>query len=211
MSDVSSMFIVYLLELLTWHDDPYSQQVVKELYNASKKAAQWHIAESTAEGFPSQLVDTYDILGLNAYPYDAYTGGFHLLAMKAAETLAYAMSMYSLLHVNLFLYFHSVTCLYYVDDAEFAEECNKAFVRGQQALDRILWNETARHYNAYTPNKPSHTTGVQSRGAGTDTQKRYGANVTYEANPDPLGAIMTDTFYSQVICCSEMNVKYVHL
>ena len=95
MSDVSSMFIVYLLELITWHDDPYSQQVVKDLYNASKKAAQWHIDESIAEGIPGHLVDTYDVLALGAYPYDAYTGGFHLLAMKAAETLANKMSTYS--------------------------------------------------------------------------------------------------------------------
>ena len=194
MSDVSSMFIVYLLELITWHDDPYSQQVVVDLYNASKKAAQWHIAESTADGIPSHLVDTYDILGLNAYPYDAYTGGFHLLAMKAAETLAYKMK-----------------------DTEFAEECHKAFVRGQQALDRLLWNETARHYNAYTYNtadngrdshKPSPTRysdvhdGEQ---VGTDT---HGANGTRETAIDPPGAIMTDTFYSQVsIECAGL---YVH-
>jgi non-lysosomal glucosylceramidase len=96
MSDVSSMFIVYLLELLTWHNDPYSQQVVQDLYNASKKAAQWHMDESAAEGIPGHLVDTYDILGLAAYPHDAYSGGFHLLAMRAAEALAYRMSMYSL-------------------------------------------------------------------------------------------------------------------
>ena len=93
MSDVSSMFIVYLLELLTWHDDPYSWQVVKDLYNVSKKAAQWHMEESFTDGIPSYMVDTYDVLGLGAYPYDAYTGGFHLLAMKAAETLAYEMGM----------------------------------------------------------------------------------------------------------------------
>ena len=91
MSDVSSMFIVYLLELLTWHDDPYSRQVVKDLYNASRKAAQWHMNESTTDGIPGHLVDTYDILHLMAYAHDAYTGGFHLLAMKAAETLAYKM------------------------------------------------------------------------------------------------------------------------
>ena len=96
MSDVSSMFIVYLLELLTWHDDPYSQQVVRDLYNASKKAAQWQLAESAADGIPSHLVSTYDIVGLTRYPHDAYGGSFHLLAMKAAETLAYKMSMYIL-------------------------------------------------------------------------------------------------------------------
>ena len=96
----------------------------------------------------------------------------------------------------------------------FAEECHKAFIRGQQALDRLLWNETARYYNAYTqynPNDSRHLhksptwyTDVHDGEAVTD--ERYEANVTYEADPDPLGAIMTDTFYSQV-CSSEMNVR----
>ncbi|XP_019862650.1 PREDICTED: uncharacterized protein LOC109591341 [Amphimedon queenslandica] len=159
MSDVSSMFIVYLLELLTWHDDPYSQQVVRDLYNASKKAAQWHMSVSTAEGIPIHMVDTYDVLRLESYPYDTYSGSFHLLAMKAAETLAYAMG-----------------------DIEFAETCQKAFITGQQALDRLLWNETARYYNAYT---------LQTETDGID-----------KADTDPLGAIMTDTFYSQVLAYS---------
>ena len=179
MSDVSSMFIVYLLELLTWHDDPYSQQVVVDLYNASKKAAQWHITESTANGIPSHLVDTYDVVGLAAYPHDAYTGGFHLLAMKAAEILAYKMK-----------------------DTEFAEECHKAFVRGQQALDQLLWNETGRHYNAYTYNTADNSKDFHNpaptRYFDLHDGEQVGANGTHEVATDPPGAIMTDTFYSQV-------------
>lgn len=72
--------------------------------------------------------------------------------------------------------------LYYVDDIEFAETCQKAFITGQQALDRLLWNETARYYNAYT----------------------LETDVIDKTDTDPLGAIMTDTFYSQV-CIKEIN------
>ncbi len=91
MSDVSSMFIVYLLELLTWHDDSYTQQVVKDLWPNAKRAAEWQLNVSAADGIPRHMVDTYDILGLSVYPHDTYSGAFHLLAMRAAETLAYWM------------------------------------------------------------------------------------------------------------------------
>lgn len=98
------MFIVYLLELLTWSDDPYTRQVVKDLYNASRNAAQWFMDKSEADGIPGGLVDTYDILDLVAYPYDAYSSAFYLLAMKAAETLAYQMSMYMFVYTFLHTY-----------------------------------------------------------------------------------------------------------
>ena len=103
--------------------------------------------------------------------------------------------------------------LMYTDDAEFAKECHEAFIRGQQALDRLLWNETARYYNAYIVKGDQEnslnsstiwdTADKNSKRAGMDVQEV--ANVTYEANrprPSPPGAIMTDTFYSQV--CSNI-------
>ena len=90
-------------------------------------------------------------------------------------------------------------CIFvYLDDLEFANDCHQAFIRGQQALDKFLWNETARHYNAYTqytpgdPYKPS-TDGYTDIHGRTNTG--YG---TGEALPDTPGAIMTDTFYAQV-------------
>ena len=100
-----------------------------------------------------------------------------------------------------------------VDDAKFAKECHEAFIRGQQALDRLLWNETARYYNAYITESDLENSGysppimdtadVNGRKAGT--KARQAANLTYGAGPDdPPGAIMTDTFYSQV--CSRSSV-----
>ena len=92
----------------------------------------------------------------------------------------------------------------YVDDAEFAEECHEAFIRGQQALDRLLWNETARYYNAYIPmsdseNSRNSSTIWDTASKRTRMDAQDTTNLTYEAGPDdPLGAIMTDTFYSQV-------------
>ncbi len=99
MSDVSSTFIVYLLELLTWQRDDYKvQQVLDDLWPHAKRAAEWHLNVSAAEGIPSGLCDTYDHLGLSGYPYDTYGAAFHLLAMRAAEILAYGMGMF--LHVR---------------------------------------------------------------------------------------------------------------
>ncbi len=88
MSDVSSMFIVYLLELLTWRND---SQVVKDLWPSAKRAAEWQLSVSAADGIPRHMVDTYDVLQLDFYPHDTYSGAFHLLAMRAAEALAYWM------------------------------------------------------------------------------------------------------------------------
>ena len=94
MSDVSSMFIVYLLELLQWHPDNTTNDVVAELWPAAKRAAEWHMNVSVEEGIPTHLVTTYDVLGMAGYPYATYNGAFHLLAMRAAERLAYWMGEY---------------------------------------------------------------------------------------------------------------------
>ena len=92
MSDVSSMFIVYLLELHQWHLNPTRvQQVLKDLWPNAKSAAQWHLDRANETGLPQYLVTTYDVLGLAAYPYSSYSSAFHLLAMKAAEKLALIM------------------------------------------------------------------------------------------------------------------------
>ena len=93
MSDVSSMFIVYLLEILQWHPDPATNKFVEELWPYAKRAAQWHLDISReGGGLPKYLVTTYDVLHLVAYPYASYNGAFHLLAMKAATKLAEWMS-----------------------------------------------------------------------------------------------------------------------
>ena len=51
---------------------------------------------SAVYGLPRYMVTTYDVLGLSAYPFATYTGAFHLLAMKSAETLAYELGKYVL-------------------------------------------------------------------------------------------------------------------
>jgi len=123
MSDVSSMFIVYVWELYAWANDTQS---LKEFYPNAKRAAQWHISVSQEFGIPYRLVSTYDILGLDQYNVTAYNSVFHLLAMKAAEKLATAMG-----------------------DAAFATICSNAFKTAQISMDKYLWNSTAGYYNAY--------------------------------------------------------------
>ena len=92
MSDVSSMFIVYLLELQTWyHNVSITEAILKDLWPHARLAAEWQMSVSSQDGIPHHLVTTYDILGLVAYRFSTYSSGFHLLAMQAAEKLAYQM------------------------------------------------------------------------------------------------------------------------
>lgn len=61
MGDVSSMFIVYLLELWQWGND---HDIVRELWPAAKRAAQWQMARAETwreggQGLPRSVIDTY--------------------------------------------------------------------------------------------------------------------------------------------------------
>ncbi|KAL5469493.1 hypothetical protein EMCRGX_G030750 [Ephydatia muelleri] len=92
MSDVISMFITYLLELYTWSNDNDTLGMVRGLWPQAQQAAQWQLNITQSNGYlPTYLVSTDDILGLDSYKYVTYNGAFHLLAMKAAEKLAYLM------------------------------------------------------------------------------------------------------------------------
>ena len=92
MSDVTSMFITYILEMYTWSSDSSILAVIRGLWPNTKRAAQWQLNITQSNGYlPIYLVSTYDILGLDSYKYATYNGAFHLLAMKAAEKLAYLM------------------------------------------------------------------------------------------------------------------------
>ena len=62
MSDISSMFIVYILELYKWADD---RQTLSSLWPNVKNAAEWHMNVSQKYGVPEHLVNTYDVLGQN--------------------------------------------------------------------------------------------------------------------------------------------------
>eukprot|EP00731_Ephydatia_muelleri_P017942 Em0010g1040a len=175
MSDVTSMFITYLLELYTWSNDSYTRNLIKELWPVTKLAAQWQM-NVTIDYLPTCLVCTYDILDLDQYKFTTFNSAFHLLAMKAAELLAYAAG-----------------------DNEFAATCHEAFVKGQVALDQYLWNETAQYYNAYTPEYCGQASArqIKSRKWFMEGQKE---KVGTELNT--TGAIMADSFYAQVLAYS---------
>ena len=56
MSDVSSMYITYVLELYKWQND---SATVQQLWPVVKKAAQWQMNVSAADGTPQHLCNTY--------------------------------------------------------------------------------------------------------------------------------------------------------
>eukprot|EP00039_Didymoeca_costata_P023556 m.7494 g.7494 ORF g.7494 m.7494 type:complete len:1006 (-) comp3723_c0_seq2:57-3074(-) len=123
MSDVSSMYIVYILELYRWQNDT---ETLKEMYPIIKRAAMWHMNVSAADGTPEYLVNTYDILRPEDHKHVTYNSVFHLLCMSAAAELARAM-----------------------DDDEFAHTCDNAVIRARSAIDEQQWveNGTYSHYS----------------------------------------------------------------
>ena len=143
MGDVSSMFIVYLLELWQWGND---ETLVRELWPAAKRAAQWQMTRAETwqpggQGLPRNVIDTYDGLASNNYDASAFSGFFHLLAMKAAAALARSPV---------------------VNDVAFAENATAAFQIGQTAMDRLLWNASAGFYRSYTA--PADVCGASADG-----------------------------------------------
>ena len=97
-------------------------------------------------------------------------------------------------------------------DVEFATQCHQAFLDGQVALDNFLWNETAQYYNAYSTigfdyeKFVSETHLEECSVSDTGTDSKMGAQneenpegqMCLEGDPANPGAIMADSFYSQV-------------
>ena len=97
-------------------------------------------------------------------------------------------------------------------DVEFATRCHQAFLDGQVALDNFLWNETAQHYNAYSTVGFDYENFVNAThlkvcnisdaeaDSKTDAQdkKNSDGQTCLEGDPVTQGAIMADSFYSQV-------------
>ncbi len=89
MCDSSSMFMVYLLELLNWDGDMTS---LKLYWPTVQKIAAWHISTTDKLGVPYKLETTYDQLQFpQKYDVSSYATAFHLLAMRVCVDLAAAM------------------------------------------------------------------------------------------------------------------------
>eukprot|EP00927_Polykrikos_kofoidii_P071217 TRINITY_DN67517_c0_g1_i1.p1 TRINITY_DN67517_c0_g1~~TRINITY_DN67517_c0_g1_i1.p1 ORF type:complete len:1064 (+),score=165.60 TRINITY_DN67517_c0_g1_i1:141-3332(+) len=182
MSDVSSMYVVYLLELYKWANDTES---VKAFWPIAKKAAQWHIDVAKESGVPEKQCNTYDILGPQQHKQVSYNSAFHLLAMRAAEELARSQL---------------------VNDQDFADECAKAFARGQQVLDTNQWvdrgkgqgyysfsieDKTSLMVDTFYPQVLSYTLGL---GALVDEDKLQAhLDTELEWNDSPYGLIVAST------------------
>lgn len=151
MSDVSSMLIVYILEMYQWGGDI---DLLKEMYPVIVKAADWHISTTGSYGIPIRLQNTYDVLALNAYTFSAYNSAFHLLAMKAAHRAAQIMS-----------------------DNQRATKYSEAYEAGLNGMNKYLWNSTTKYYNSYS-------------------------SITKTGQLETVGALMTDSFYAQVLSFS---------
>lgn len=126
MSDVSSMFILYVLELLRWDADNVTATLY---YPTVKRAAQWQMRNASRFGVPTHLQTSYDIMGFDKSEVAVYASVFHLAAMAAAAELAT-----------------------FAGDASFADECRAALERGRSAIDQLQWSVEGRHYWAASSN-----------------------------------------------------------
>ena len=117
MSDVSSMFILYLVELGRWSGD--TATVVRH-WPVAKRAAQWHLQEAASSGLLERMCNTYDIAGPQTHRLVAYNEVFHLVALAAAEALASSAL---------------------INDQPFAATLRNASAVARAALERELWTE----------------------------------------------------------------------
>ena len=102
--------------------------------------------------------------------------------------------------------------LLFEGDAEFATQCHQAFLDGQVALDDFLWNDTAQYYNAYSTVgfdyekfvTETHLEVCSTLDAGADSktdaqdEEDPAGHMCLQGDPATPGAIMADSFYSQV-------------
>ena len=131
MGDVSSMFVVFLLEFWRWGPVAESAKLLLELWPTARGAAGWQMARArrTSLGLPDFLVDTYDGLQMQKYNASSFSAFFHLLAMRAAGELAR---------------------LPLINDTAFAHDCDEALAVGRAAITTHLWNDQGGFYRAYT-------------------------------------------------------------
>ena len=113
MADSTSMFIMYVLELLRWDADDTTLELY---YPAVKRAAEWQMNVSADFGVPLELQTTYDILGFTSYQLSSYSSVFHVMAMEAAAELARA-----------------------ADDGASRAAFAAAATRGRNSLDTLQW------------------------------------------------------------------------
>ena len=130
MSDVSTLFIVEVFEIWAWTNDT---AFVEELYPAVRKAAKWQIGISLL-GLPPHLLNTYDLIELDAYQYATFNAVLHLLAMQATMKLAAHMTDWTLYDL-----------------------ANTSFHNGSALIESLLWNRTAHYYSSwYDPLTPGN-------------------------------------------------------
>jgi len=120
MSDSSSMFVIYILELLRWDGDTGTAALY---YPTVKRVVAWQLAAAKTYGVPYKLETTYDILEFPQYDLSAYASVFHIAALKAAEQLAI-----------------------FQNDTAFATVCATGVTAAQAAMDTLQW--TGEYYAA---------------------------------------------------------------
>lgn len=182
MADSTSMFVLYVLELLRWDGDSATAQ---RYYPTVKRAAQWQMNASAVHGVPRKLQTSYDILDFPKYELSAYASAFHLLAMAAAAELAD-----------------------FAGDAPFAAECRAALATAQRAFDALQYNAAGGYYWASSSNCTAAGGCAASEGLFADSF--YAQVLAYSALGPVAGQLLADATRLDAHLAAEAKANCVH-
>ena len=122
MSDVTSMFIVYVLELYQWDND---METLLLYWPVIQRGVKWMLSTARTFGLPYHLIDTYDIMAFNSYDVAMYNSMFHIVGLESALRLAQVMNDTIVEHI-----------------------VQTALARAKIAVDVLEWNSVNKFYNA---------------------------------------------------------------
>ena len=129
--DLCPKFVLMVYRDYVWWG---GKRLLDGIYAAAKRAMLWEMGtDANGDGLPDnegadQTFDNWSFHGTNSY-----TSSIYLASLLACERMAQAAG-----------------------DAKFADECRRAFARGQRSFERQLWN--GRFYRAVA-NEPKCTVG----------------------------------------------------
>ena len=124
MGDTTTLFVVEVYEYWIGTGD---ESLLAEFYPTVRTATEWAIAQGGADGLPTHLVCTYDILDLDQYNHTTYNSFLYLAMLRATVEMAT-----------------------HLGDTATAAKAQTAIGVAQASMVRLLWNSTYSYFRAYT-------------------------------------------------------------
>jgi non-lysosomal glucosylceramidase len=125
MGDVSSLFVVEVLELFEFTNDP---GFLARMMPVVEKAVHWMIDIGTnGTPLPNRQCCTYDIIDFAGYDHTTFNSFLYLTAMRACQRLST-----------------------YTKNSTLAAKCNLASLAAEPAINASLWNASSGYFRAWS-------------------------------------------------------------